>query len=216
MQPEFMGVSDGLLIRFPKPPVVKGDSERLQTYRRELSQVHRVLAQNTGVHSLIEVNPPLYWNTPTIELGTGRETEITYFSDDLFEPRRGDNIVVHQGQILLWPVQLVHQPHKQRQRSNIALVTLQFRNAAETALPNTSPRCVSKIRIIHWVSIADLVQDAVVRNEVFDGRAHDIIGVQLLGEIIQLQGDCRSLSQQPLNETNAAPSRLGKEPLVHQ
>ena len=39
--------------------MIKGDAQRLQTDGRQLPQIHRILAKDARIHSLIEVNAPL-------------------------------------------------------------------------------------------------------------------------------------------------------------
>src|ERR1700737_2761369 len=81
---------------------------------------------------------------------------------------------------------------------------------------NAAPRCIGEIGIAYRIFIVDLVEDAVVRSQIFDGSAGQIIGVDIPVECIQLKCLGGWSVEQSTNEPNAAPAGLGKKALIHQ
>jgi hypothetical protein len=63
VQPEFMGVSDRLLIRLPQSPVVECDAEWFQADCRKLPQIHWVFAKDPSVNALVKVHSSLNGNS---------------------------------------------------------------------------------------------------------------------------------------------------------
>src|SRR6266568_473010 len=159
-----MSVADRLLIGFPESPMIESNAERLQANCGKLSQVHWVFAENAGVHSLIEIHTPLDGNTSTVQLRVGDKPKVAYLRNDLLEPWRRDNVVVHQREVFLGSVEFFHTTHEQRKWGRVALIAFQLWHSTETALPDAASGCISKVGIVNRIAIADLIEDAVVRN----------------------------------------------------
>ncbi len=79
----------------------------------KLAEVHRVFAEDAGVDTLIEVDAPLHRNAARLSLAPD-ETQVPDLSNDLLEARAGDDVVVHQDQVLLGPVQRLDVSHDRR------------------------------------------------------------------------------------------------------
>ena len=58
-----MGIANRLLVRPFKAEMIKGDPQGLKTDGRQLTQVHRILAKDSGVNALIEIDSALYGHT---------------------------------------------------------------------------------------------------------------------------------------------------------
>ena len=86
------------------------------------------------------------------------------------------------------------------------------------ALAYAAAGCVREVRVMDGVLILrlDLLKDGVVRDQVLDGCAMDVLRVELLFELIELEAGRRRFAQQALDESHAAPANLLKELVVHQ
>ncbi len=146
-----MSVTNRLFIGFPQPPMIEGDAERLETDRGKLPQEHRVFAENSSIHSLIKINPPLNRSTAPFQLGVRRKTKVAYLRNDFLEPWRRDDVVVHQREVFLSSIKFFHATHEQRERSHVALIAFQLRHSTKTALPDAASRRISKVSIIDWI-----------------------------------------------------------------
>src|SRR5205085_2246687 len=131
----------------------------------------------SSIDALIEIDAPLDGRAlmGATYFCTGREPEIANFSDRLLEASRCDHVVVHEKKILLWTVKVVDRSHECRERLGVSLGAFELGYTAEAAFPDAAPRCVCEVRITDRINVIDLVEDAVIRNEIFDGRPQSIV-----------------------------------------
>src|SRR5579871_1570422 len=211
-----MGKSYRLLVWLPESDVVKRNPQWLQTDCRELAKKHLILTKNPCIDSLIEIDPSLYGRTSAIELCSRKETEVADLGDDLLKARRGDDVVIHQGQIFLWAVECFDTLHNGADGVGIALIALKLRHSTKAALTNTPSRGISEICVRNRILVRDLVQDAVIRNQIFDWRSGAIIGIKLFRKIIELQRDCGRSGEQAFYKSYAAPTGICNESVMHE
>ena len=51
----------------------------------------------------------------------------------------------------------------------------------------------SEISVSNRILIIDLLKNGIVRDEVFDGGAHRIVGIKVTVEFVELEGFCGGL-----------------------
>src|SRR5438270_9045838 len=94
--------------------MVKCNSEGLNTDCRELSQVHRVFAKDARINPLVEIDPSLHRHSAALQFRSWHKSQISDFSNDVFESNRCDDIVVHQNEIFLFAIQGINALHNGR------------------------------------------------------------------------------------------------------
>jgi len=99
------------------------------------------LQQNPSVHSLIEIDAPPDWRSPSSgKFGTRCETKVPYLGHNLVEPWRGDNIVVHEDQVFFLPIEFVDFPDHRSDRCNVALAALRVSGLRKSCTSECSRR----------------------------------------------------------------------------
>src|SRR5262245_20228538 len=108
-----MRVADRLFIGSTEAEMVECDPQRLETYRRKLTQIHLVPAQNARVNALIKIDTTLASDALAIppELGARHEPKIADLGDNFLEERRSNDIVLHQHQVFLGAVKFLDTTH---------------------------------------------------------------------------------------------------------
>src|SRR5258707_1920414 len=122
-QSKFMGVPDSLLVWFFYTKMVESDPQRFQTDAGKFAEVHRIFAEDSGVDPLIKIHPTLHWRSTAIalELCSGCKPEVSDFRDNFLESARGDDIVVHEDEIFLLPIEAVDLAHEAGEGLGVAL-----------------------------------------------------------------------------------------------
>src|SRR6266498_323852 len=111
-----MCIADRLLVRTLQAEVVERDAERSNADRRQLSQVHWGFAEDARIDSLVEIDATLYRDAPgPLQLRSRREPEIANFCHELAKLRRRHDVVVHEDEVFLDPVQLIDSADDRRQ-----------------------------------------------------------------------------------------------------
>ena len=189
VQPGVMRHAHSLLVGLANSEMIECDSERLEADGSQLPQVHRIFAEDARINSLVEVDPTLGGNTHAraLDRGARLEPKVAYLSHNLFEPRRGNHIVVHEDQVLLRTVALLHPAYDIAQRVRVALHSLELRYTAEVTLPDATARCVGEVGVPDGVLVVDLIEDRVVGNEVLDGLPIHVIGVEFVHKVVELE-----------------------------
>ena len=82
--------------------------------------------------------------------------------------------------------------HECGQRLRVALHALELGHAAKVAFPDAAARRVGEIGVANRILVVDLVEDAVVGDQILDRRAGQVVGVELLGEVVELQRHARA------------------------
>src|SRR4051794_37424717 len=105
-----MRIPDCLLVGLPHTQMIESDAQWLQADGSQLPQIHRVFAENAGIDALIEIHTALYGSPCAIpmQFSTRGEAKVTDFCNDLLEPWAGNNVVVHQHEVLLRTIQFVN------------------------------------------------------------------------------------------------------------
>src|SRR6185312_16786362 len=83
-------------------------------------------------------------------------------------------------------------------------------------LANAATRRISEIRVAYRITVVDLVENAIVGNEVFDGRTRQIVRVKVAVKFTELQRVRRWAVEKATDKPNAAPARLRKKALIHK
>src|SRR5215210_7318546 len=136
--------------------MIKGYAQWFDANSREFTQETSVLAEDTCVDALVEIDASLHWDAPARELRTRCEAEVPNLSDDFMESRRCHDVVVHQNQVLLWSVALITGSHDSRDKVWGALLTVNLRDAAETAFAGATRRCIREVRAPHRIRVGHL------------------------------------------------------------
>src|SRR2546422_977969 len=182
----------------------------------QFTQKERILAKDPGVYSLIEVHSAESRYPAAGEFCTWSEPKIANLGDDLFEPRRRDNVVVHQDQVLLRTVERLNALHNPGERLGVPLLSFELRDSTERAFPDAPPRRIGEIGVMNRVSVWDLRENTVVRYLVFDRLTRAVIRIQLASKIIELKRNRGTLVKETTDEPHSAPTTLLQESLMHQ
>src|ERR1700722_9647596 len=94
-QTKLRGIANGLLVGGFQSKMIEGNAQRSEAYGGKFAQVHFVLAENPSVHTLVEIDSPLYRTPSALKLRPRRKPEISDFCDDLSKLLRSHDVIVH-------------------------------------------------------------------------------------------------------------------------
>src|SRR5581483_7796478 len=137
------------------------------------------------------------------------------FCNDLLKPGGCNDIVVHENQILLLPVQFTDPVNQTGKGLNVTLVAFKLGDATKATFPDAASRGVAEIGIMDRIAIWNLFKNTVVRGKILNRYTQTIIRVELFRELVELQRNSRRLSKQALDKPNPTPSLLANKAIAH-
>lgn len=72
------------------------------------------------------------------------------------------------------------------------------------ALPDATARAVGEVGVPDRILVITLLEDRIVRHQILDRRPREVVGVELLREVIEFEGGSRRSSEQALNQKTVA------------